>query len=82
MEHRRRTLSNVLDDDIEKQVPRRRATSASIDEQIDDYTEFVYTGSFNFCSSIFYGFLNLICPCPCSRRRRPNSTTTLENDPL
>ena len=78
MEYRRRTLSS-LDDDIENQVPRRRGTSASIDEQLDDYTEFIYTGSFNFCSTIFYGFLNLICPCPCSKRRRPdNSTTSLE----
>jgi hypothetical protein len=36
MEHRRRTLSSAFDDDIidiEKQVPRRRGTSASIDER-------------------------------------------------
>lgn len=71
MEYRRRTLSNVLDDevnDIEKQVPRRRSTSASIDEQLDDYSEYLYTGTFNITKSIFKGIVNLICPC-CIRKR-------------
>jgi hypothetical protein len=72
MEHRRRTISNVLDDefpDIEKQIPRRRTSSVSIDE----YTEYVYNGSFNLCNIICNGFLKLICPCffCCAKKRTP-----------
>jgi hypothetical protein len=72
MEHRRRTVSNVLDDeiDIEKQMPRRRGTSASIDDALDDYTEYVYNGTFSVCNLICCGFLKLICPC-CCRKRAP-----------
>ena len=72
MEHRRRTFSNVLDDeiDIEKQMPRRRGTSASIDDALDDYTEYVYNGTFSVCNLICCGFLKLICPC-CCRKRAP-----------
>lgn len=73
MEHRRRTISNVLDEDmpdIEKQIPRRRATSASIDDTLDEYTEYVYNGTFSICNTICGGFLKLICPC-CFRKRAP-----------
>jgi len=73
MEHRRRTISNVFDDDIvdiEKQIPRRRATSASIDDTLDEYTEYVYNGTFNVFNTILCGFLKLICPC-CCRKRAP-----------
>ena len=73
MEHRRRTISNVFDDDIvdiEKQIPRRRATSTSIDDTLDEYTEYVYNGTFNVFNTIFCGFLKLICPC-CCRKRMP-----------
>jgi hypothetical protein len=76
MEYRRRTLSDVLNDeviDIEKQVPRRRGTSASIDEHLDEYTEYLYSGSFNFTKSILKGVLNLICPC-CYRKRETIQT--------
>jgi hypothetical protein len=72
MEHRRRTISNVLDEDIpdiEKQIPRRRTTS-SIDETLDDYTEYVYNGTFSICNIICCGFIKLICPC-FSRKRDP-----------
>jgi hypothetical protein len=78
MEHRRRTLSSAFDDDIvdiEKQVPRRRGTSASIDETIDEYTEYVYNGTFNFSNMFFRGLLNLICPC-CRKDRGP---VTIDN---
>ncbi len=61
MEHRRRTISSVMDEDIENVLPRPK--SPSIDDQIDEYTEFVYTGSFDVSRSVFRGFLNLICPC-------------------
>jgi|LakMenE01Jun11ns_1017448.scaffolds.fasta_scaffold6817343_1 hypothetical protein len=77
MEHRRRTFSNVLDDDIidiEKQLPRRRGTSVSIDEAIDEHIEYVYNGSFSFFHTIFGGFIKLICPC-CRRNREPIAVT-------
>lgn len=73
MEHRRRTFSNVIDDlpiDIEKQMPRRRGTSVSIDETIDEHIEYVYNGSFSVTRMFFCGLLNLICPC-CNRNREP-----------
>lgn len=84
MEHRRRTLSSVLDEempemsevpDIEKQVIRRRGTSASIDEQLDEFTDYVYEGSFNITQSVFYGFIKLICPC---FRKQPTDDYTTE----
>lgn len=81
MEYRKRTLSSAsADTDIEKQVPRRRATSAFIDDQLDEYTEFVYSGSFNILNSICCGLIKLICPC-CFRKRDLNtklSTISLE----
>jgi hypothetical protein len=66
MEHRRRTLSSAFDDDIvdiEKQVPRRRGTSASIEDTLDDYTEYVYNGTFSLAKVFWKPILNLICPC-------------------
>ena len=64
MEHRRRTLSSALDDvDVEKQVYRRRGTSASIDDSIDDFAEYVYNGTFNFSTMFGRSLINLICPC-------------------
>ncbi len=77
MEYRRRTFSNVLDDDIidiEKQLPRRRGTSASIDDTLDEYTEYVYNGTFSIFHTIFGGFIKLICPC-CRRNREPIAVT-------
>jgi hypothetical protein len=72
MEHRRRTLSSALDDemtvDIEKQTPRRRGTSTSIDDALDDYTEYVYNGTFSVTQMFFKGMLKLICPCCCKKR--------------
>jgi len=64
MEYRRRTLSSSLDDiNIEKQIPRRRVTSASIDDTLDDYTEYVYNGTFSFSNMMCKSLLKLICPC-------------------
>lgn len=81
MEYRKRTVSSALDDDIEKQTSRRRGTSISIDDQIDEYTEYVYSGTFNIFNSICCGFIKLICPC-CHRKRDHNtanlSTISLE----
>jgi hypothetical protein len=81
MEYRKRTLSSALDDDIETQIPRRRGTSVSIDDQLDEYTIYVYTGTFNILNSITCGLIKLICPC-CFRNRGSNtaklSTISLE----
>jgi hypothetical protein len=67
-------LSSALDDeltvDIEKQIPRRRGTSASIDDAIDDYTDYVYNGTFSITKMFCRGLLNLICPC-FARKREP-----------
>lgn len=73
MEYRNRTVSNVLDNniiDIEKQMSRRRGTSISIDDTLDEYTEFVYNGTFSIVNIIFCGFIKLICPC-FNRKRTP-----------
>jgi hypothetical protein len=76
MEHRRRTVSNVFDEDtidIEKQTSRRRGTSASIEDSLDEHTEYVYNGTFSFFNTICCGLLKLICPCfaYCARKRAP-----------
>ena len=71
MEYRRKTLSSSLDDlsnDIEKQSTRR--PSISVDDSIDEYTEYVYNGVFNFTKIIYRGIIKLICPC-CYRNREP-----------
>jgi hypothetical protein len=74
MEHRRRTLSSALDDDfpvdIEKQIPRRRGTSVSIDETLDEYTEYMYNGTFSLSNMFCKSLINLICPC-FRRKREP-----------
>jgi hypothetical protein len=70
MEYKRRSLSSVLEEDIfdiEKQPIKRRATSSSIDEEIEEYTEYVYNGTFNLSSMIFSGLKKLICPCLCKK---------------
>jgi len=75
MEHRKRALSSVLDEDspidLEKQIPRRRGTSASIDDDIEQYSNYMYTGTFNLTKYVFTGFIKLIfdiiyCNC-CDR---------------
>jgi hypothetical protein len=76
MEHRRRTVSNVLDEDIidiEKQTSRRRCTSTSIEDSVDEHTEYVYNGTFRGFNTIWCGLLKLICPCFafCTRKRAP-----------
>lgn len=65
MEYRRRTVSNVFDNeiDIEKQIPKRHSRSASIDEQLDQYSEYVYNGTFSFSRMFCCGIIKLICPC-------------------
>ena len=72
MEYRRKTLSSSLDDcfsnDIEKQSTRK--PSISVDDTIDEYTEYMYNGTFNFTKIIYRGLINLNCPC-CYRNRKP-----------
>jgi len=72
MEYKRRTLSSALNDyfpnDIEKQNPRK--PSISVDDTIDEYTEYVYNGTFNFTKIVYRGLINLICPC-FHRNRKP-----------
>lgn len=81
MEHRRRTLSSAIDDDlprdIELNAPRRRGTSASLDDEINQFTDYMYAGSFNLSTSVFRGFINLIqsiCYCYYCRRISPEET--------
>ena len=72
MEYKRRTLSSALNDyfpnDIEKQSTRK--PSISVDDTIDEYTEYMYNGTFNFTKIVYRGLINLICPC-CCRNRKP-----------
>jgi len=71
MEYKRRTLSSAIDDlynDIEKQSPRK--PPISVDDTIDEYTEYVYNGTFNFTKIVYRGLINLICPC-FHRNRKP-----------
>ncbi len=89
MEYRRRTLSSIIDDvevvnevdkkvQLEQKVERtrqRRGTSVSIDDQIDDYVEYMYSNTYNISTSVFSGILNLICPC-CRRRSGPDISTS------
>ena len=66
MEFRRRTLCSALDDlteDTEKQHSYR--PPISVDDTIDEYTEYVYNGVFNFTKIVYRGIINLICPCCC-----------------
>jgi hypothetical protein len=67
MEYRRRTLSSLDDENIIAATVetgrRRRGTSASIDSQLDDYVEYMYSNTYNLSTSVFSGILNLICPC-------------------
>lgn len=35
----------------------------SIDEDLDNFTEYLYNGRFNLCKSIMNGIIKLICPC-------------------
>ncbi len=65
MEYRRRTFSNILEDDIELQLSKPH--NVSIDEQIDNYTEYVYNGTFSVLDTVFCGIIKLICPC-CFRK--------------
>jgi hypothetical protein len=71
MEYRRRTVSAVMDD-MEKQPPRRRGTSASIDEEIEQYSEYIYNGNFNICKTVFCGIKNLIC-CRIKNKSKPET---------
>lgn len=73
MEYRRKTLCSALDDlsdNTEKQSSIRYVTPVSIDDTIDEYTEYVYNGIFNFTKMIYSGIIKLICPC-CYRNREP-----------
>lgn len=71
MEYRRKTLSSSLDDcfsnDIEKQSTCR--PSISVDDTINEYTEYMYNSTFNFTKIVYRGIINLICPCCCRNRK-------------
>jgi hypothetical protein len=41
----------------------KKSRSNSVDEQIDEYVEYMYYGPFNIFKSIWKGVINLICPC-------------------
>jgi hypothetical protein len=80
MEYRRRTLSSIDDNENVMAAPvetgrRRRGTSVSIDSQIDDYVEYMYSNTYNISTSVFSGILNLICPC-CRRKSGPDISTS------
>lgn len=77
MEYRRRTVSNVFDNeiDIEKQSSRRNSRSASIDEQLDQYSEYVYNGTFSISRLFCCGIIKLICPC---LSRKSESITVIQ----
>lgn len=68
MEHRRRTVSNTFDDDIEKQISRSRDKSSSLDEARDNHIEYLYNGKFSVSNFLFCGLLKLICPCFVKKR--------------
>ena len=85
MEYRRRTLSSIIDD-VEginelaqnvqvTQTRHRRGTSVSIDDQIDDYVEYMYSNTYNISTSVFFGILTLMCPC-CRRKSGPDISTS------
>ncbi len=79
MEYRRRTLSSLDDNDSDiENGRRRRGTSVSLDDQIDDYVDYMYTNSYNVSSSVFSAILNLICPCFRKTRSPNNSTIPVE----
>lgn len=64
MEYRRRSLSSDLDEDLEEPYTRRRDKSASsIDDQLDQYAEYLYNGTFSVARFLCGGFLNLIKDC-------------------
>jgi hypothetical protein len=71
MEHKRRSLSAVLDDDfsIDEEIDYkttkriRRTSSMSLDEEMEEYSEFMYNGAFNICNFFCRGIKNLICYC-------------------
>lgn len=47
-----------------------RYRSQSIDDELDNFTEYVYNGSFSFCRNIFNQIKNLICPCFYRKRKQ------------
>lgn len=48
----------------------KRYRSSSIDDELDNFTEYVYNGSFSFCRNIFNGIKKLICPCLYRKRKQ------------
>jgi hypothetical protein len=57
----------------EKMESKRRASSVSLDESIEQYSDFVYNGTFSFLRVIFGGILKLICP-GCRRQAGEEAT--------
>lgn len=70
MEYKRRSLSSSLENDViesdnfkETSYTKRRGSSMSLDEEMEEYTEFMYNGAFNICNFFARGIKNLICFC-------------------
>ena len=64
MEHKRKRINSVLDEEIIDFEVRGH----SLDETIDEHIEYVYNGSFSFAKMAFRSIIKLICPC-CSKKR-------------
>jgi hypothetical protein len=69
MEHRRRTVSSALDDEIPVDLEKQPTNfvSGSFDEDIQQYTDYIYNGTFNLGNYIVCGFIKLICNNCCVR---------------
>lgn len=48
----------------------KRYRSHSFDEDLDNFTEYLYKGKFNICRIIFNGLKKLICPCLNKKRKQ------------
>jgi hypothetical protein len=55
----------------------KRYRTHSFDDDLDNFTEYVYNGNISFCKSIFNGIINLICPC---RFRKHKQLKPKKND--
>ncbi len=67
MEHKRKRISSVLDEEI-IDLEGSRCRGQSLDETIDEHIEYVYNGSFSFAKMAFRSLIKLICPC-CFKKR-------------
>jgi hypothetical protein len=52
----------------------KRYRSQSIDDDLDNFTDYIYNGNLSFCKYILNGIKNLICPCFCRKRKQSKTT--------